>query len=223
MKLSYEFKPAYAHIGVTGDVDASDAASLREAARDRAGRHESKRVLVDLRDAELSREARDAVLDFARIPEAVSAALVTTDDLFVAEVNMASLAAGSRARAFAQHSDAHRWLARGSMVKTGLDLPKDHPRHSERPVDAEARRRALFDVPPRSRPPDAPRPTPRSRPEPFTERPTARTERPLAPIEPATTDTERPRRATERPQAGDERSHPKSERPTLSEGPPRKR
>jgi hypothetical protein len=221
VKLSFEFRASYAQIAATGDVGGEDAASLCESARDRAGRNEGRRVLVDLRDAALSRDARDAMLDFARAPEASSAAMVTSDELFVAEVNMASLAAGSRARAFTQHSDAHRWLSRGSMVKTAMDLPKDHPRYSERPLDPEARRRALFDVPPRTRPPG---PTPRSLPpEPeserltaSTERPTYSTERPPAELEPRR-DTQRP--VTQHPVT----QRPTTERPTLVDAPTRKR
>ncbi len=171
MKISFENRPAYAFLGVAGPVGGADAASLRTSARERATRHEATRVLVDVRDAELSREARDELLDFARAPDAASAAMVTSDDLFVAEINMASLAAGSRARAFTQHSDAHRWLSRGSILKTPVEIPKDHPRLSDRPVGVEERRRALLEVPhsPRVEPSrSAPRPRPTSR----TERPT---------------------------------------------------
>jgi hypothetical protein len=164
LKLTFEHRPVYAFALVGGVVDAEDASSLRASARDRASRHDEKRVLVDLRDAELSREARDELLELARAPEAISIAFVTSDEMFLAEVNMASLAAGTRARAFPQHSEAHRWLSRGSILKTPFDLPKDHPRLSERPIGAEERRRALLEAPPRSNRPEPIRPTPRARP-----------------------------------------------------------
>lgn len=152
MKLSFESRPAYSYLHVEGVVDAPEAAALREAAAQQAHVHETMRLMLDLRDASVSREARDAILTWARAPHASASALVTLDELFIAEVNMAALASGARVRGFPGSSDAHRWLARGSMVKTPYDAGSTRPP----PVDAATRRAALFGtMPPRrsDRPP----------------------------------------------------------------------
>jgi hypothetical protein len=182
MRLSFEMRPTYAFVGVSGPVEVADAAGLRETAAAKARAHESMRLMLDLRDAQLSRDARDAVLGWARAPHASASAIVTEDDLFVAEVNMAALASSAKVRAFAGSSDAHRWLSRGSVSRDSVvreavrDLARDgvtrdpgssahdSGRGLPRPVlDAETRRRALFGqlnppsespAPPTSPPPD---------------------------------------------------------------------
>ena len=152
MKLNFESRPAYSYVHVEGAVDAPEAAALREAAAQQARLHETMRLLLDLRDAIVSREARDALLAWARAPHASASAIVTLDELFVAEVNMAALASGARVRGFPGSSDAHRWLTRGSMVKTPYDSGSTRPP----PMDAATRRAALYGtMPPRrsDRPP----------------------------------------------------------------------
>ncbi len=159
MKLSFETRPAYVFIGVRGAVDAPEAAELRQATKEQVLRHETSRALIDLRDAELTREARDELLELARAPDASATAVVTPDELFAAEVNMASLAAGTRARAFTLESDGHRWMSRGSMIKTAVEIPSGHPRLGETSTQRDARRRALLEPPPRTvstLPPGAP-------------------------------------------------------------------
>jgi len=140
MKMDFESRPAYALVTVTGPIDAAEAATLREVAAVRARNHESMRIMIDLRDATLSRDARDAILGWARAPHASSSAVITLDELFVAEMNMAALASGTRVRGFAGTSDGHRWLTRGSMVKTPFDGGSTRPP----PIDAATRRAALF-------------------------------------------------------------------------------
>jgi hypothetical protein len=178
MKLTFESRPAYAYVAVGGPVDVGEAATLREAAAEQARLHETMRLMLDLRDADVTRDARDQILIWARAPHASASALVTLDELFVAEVNMAALASGARVRGFPGSSDAHRWLTRGSMVKTPYDGGSGRPP----PVDAATRRAALHGtMPPRpsdrppsvrpsERPPLGPRPGPSER----SERPTGR-------------------------------------------------
>ena len=143
MKLLLETRPAYAYVAATGSVGISEAASLRETAGEQARTHDSMRLLLDLRDAEVTREARDAILAWARAPHANATAMVTLDELFVAEVNMAALATGARVRGFGGSSDAHRWLTRGSMAKTPFDGGSSRPP----PIDAATRRAALLGQP----------------------------------------------------------------------------
>lgn len=178
MKLTSESRPAYAYVAVEGVLDVAAAASLREAAAEAARVHETMRLMLDLRDAEITRDARDQILVWARAPHASAAALVTLDELFVAELNMAALASGARVRGFPTSSDAHRWLTRGSMVKTPYDGGSTRPP----PIDAATRRAALLGtMPPRpSAPPASVRPSeppPRASeraPTPTSERPTGR-------------------------------------------------
>jgi hypothetical protein len=175
MKLSFESRPAYAFVSVQGPVDVAEAAALREAAAEQARLHETMRLMLDLRDAQITRDARDAILAWARAPHASASALITLDELFVAEVNMAALATGARVRGFPGASDAHRWLTRGSMVKTPYDAGSTRPP----PVDAATRRAALFGTMPArrsDRPPPMERrsePPPANEPSPTSERPTA--------------------------------------------------
>lgn len=147
MKLTFESRPAYAFIAVAGIVDVAEASSLREAAAEQARLHETMRLMLDLRDATVSREARDAILAWARAPHASASAMITLDELFVAEVNMAALASGARVRGFGGSSDAHRWLTRGSMVKTPYDGASSRPP----PIDAATRRAALYGTMPARR------------------------------------------------------------------------
>lgn len=177
MKLSFESRPAYALVVVQGDVDVGETASMREAAASQARLHETMRLLLDLRDANVTRDARDAILQWARAPHASATAVVTLDDLFVAEVNMAALASGARVRGFGGSSDAHRWLTRGSMVKTPYDGGSTRPP----PVDAATRRAALYGTMPTrasDRPPPSSRP---SRPPPRASEPSIGSERPTTP------------------------------------------
>jgi hypothetical protein len=170
MKLTNESRPAYAFVAVEGPVDGAAASALREAAAEQARLHETMRLMLDLRDAQITREARDAILAWARAPHASASALITLDELFVAELNMAALASGTRVRGFPGTSDAHRWLTRGSMVKTPYDAGSTRPP----PVDAATRRAALFGtMPPRKS--DRPPPMPRS------EEPSTTSERPTSP------------------------------------------
>ncbi len=170
MQLHFESRPAYALVTVSGNVEVVDAAGLREAAAEQARMHETMRLMVDLRDATVSREARDAVLSWARAPHATASALITLDELFVAEINMAALASGAKVRGFPGSSDAHRWLTRGSMAKTPYDSGSTRPP----PVDAATRRAALFGtMPPRK----SDRPPPMAPPA----EPTERSERPTSP------------------------------------------
>ncbi len=150
MKLMLETRPAYAYVGATGTIGVSEAASLRETAAEQARTHDSMRLFLDLRDAEVTREARDAILAWARAPHASATAMVTLDELFIAEVNMAALASGARVRGFGGSSDAHRWLTRGSLAKTPFDGGSSRPP----PIDAATRRAALMGepiAPPRQR------------------------------------------------------------------------
>ncbi len=177
MKLTFESRPAYALVVVEGDVGPVEAASLREAAASQARLHETMRLMLDLRDATITRDARDAILAWARAPHASASAMITLDELFVAEVNMAALASSARVRGFAGSSDAHRWLTRGSMVKTPYDQGSSRPP----PVDAATRRAALFGtMPARSseRPPPMTRP---SQPPPRPASPSVDSERPTSP------------------------------------------
>lgn len=178
MKLTFESRPAYAYVAVGGPVDVAEAATLREAAAEQARLHETMRLMLDLRDANVTRDARDQLLVWARAPHASASALVTLDELFVAEVNMAALASGARVRGFPGSSDAHRWLTRGSMVKTPFDGGSTRPP----PIDAATRRAALYgtmpprpsDRPPSVRPSDRPPAAPRHDASPTSERPTGR-------------------------------------------------
>jgi hypothetical protein len=167
MQMDFESRPAYALVTVGGPIDANEASTLREVAAVRSRNHETMRIMIDLRDAELSRDARDAMLAWARAPHASASAFVTLDDLFVAELNMAALASGARVRAFAGTSDGHRWLTRGSMVKTPYEGGSSRPP----PIDPATRRAALFGVvPPRASerpPPPSSPPRASDRPPPF--------------------------------------------------------
>ncbi len=167
MRLTFETRPAYALVAAEGVIDIAEAASLREAAAEQARTHETMRLMLDLRDAQVSRDARDAVLAWARAPHASASAMVMLDELFVAEVNMAALASGARVRAFAGTGDAHRWLTRGSMVKTPYDGGSGRPL----PIDAATRRAALFGAPRATPPRRSERPAafspPASSPSPF--------------------------------------------------------
>jgi hypothetical protein len=174
VKLTFESRPAYALVVAQGVVDVAEAASLREAAAEQARLHETMRLMLDLRDADVSREARDAILAWARAPHASASAIVTLDELFVAEVNMAALASGARVRGFPGASDAHRWLTRGSMVKTPYDAGSTRPP----PIDAAARRAALYGTPFTGQQP----PRRSDRPPPMADpAPTGTSERPTAP------------------------------------------
>jgi hypothetical protein len=173
VKLTFESRPAYAFVAVQGTVDVSEAVELKEASAEKARLHETMRLMLDLRDAVVTRDARDALLAWARAPHASASALITLDELFVAEVNMAALASGARVRGFPGSSDAHRWLTRGSMVKTPFDGGSTRPP----PIDAATRRAALYGTMPSS-----PTPPRRSdRPPPRTEPPSPSSERPTSP------------------------------------------
>lgn len=222
MKLTFESRPAYAVITASGAVDTSEATTLREVAATRARAHETMRLLIDLRDAELSREGRDAILGWARAPHASSSAIITLDELFAAEVNMAALASGARVRGFAGTSDAHRWLTRGSMVKTPYDGGSSRPP----PIDAATRRAALFgNAPPRisDRVPGSPRPSDAQR---ISDRPPAFA-RPTDPARaserpsPFSRPSESPRPSEPPPAHYPGRVSPTSERPTPVRGIPR--
>lgn len=133
---------AVLHVHVSGPVSLGGASILRRrvTAACQEGSHE--RALVDVRDASGPREGW---IEWAGIGRAsAQVALVTSDELLVAELNMRALATATPLRAFAALSEAHRFASRRASTASFRRVETPSPaRRSELPPDGvESARRS---------------------------------------------------------------------------------